>query len=130
MRRTFNSKLLVTKPPGQPKKSEEIKLSAEPKQRRKPKQKRKMPEEYKTKDKKSDSFEKTFNDYIDQIGQYWSNEALAYKCGVTPKTVNKWSYGYKPGKLCWWPIARYISSYHRYETASDIYLKLEHSLKE
>ena len=93
MRRSFNKGILPKEAP--------------PKNMREYKRK----EHYKTKQKRCAELEILFQDYKKQAGKKFSLTKLSKACGVHTNTSRRWFYGFCPGHLIYWNIARYFEPY-------------------
>lgn len=92
MRRSFKKDILPKGPP--PKGARQYKRRAN----------------YKTQQKRCNDLEILFQDYKAQIGKDFNLKDLAYCTGVNVNTVRRWFYGYCPGHLVHWHVARWFAA--------------------
>jgi len=120
MRRSFNKALCISTPPPPPPRPKKIPPAPV---------KRKIKDNRKTGYKRCSELEILMADYVDQMGEHWSLQELADRCGVVKNTARRWRYGYCPHKSLWWHVARYFAE-HLPVTADIIHADIKATIEE
>ncbi len=101
MRRPFNRKLLPTDPP---KKHAHL-------------------GEKKSKQRKCPDMRELLWDYRRQMGDDYTDDAMAKSIGVLPVTIRRYYYGYVPHRDLHWGIARFFAPYTQ-STEKELFLDI------